>query len=837
MKKIFTLLLMTVVALSVSAFTHVELGKQDPTGYATELANKQLKHNKQVAKVLGMDKVERKAAPATQAAPIAKAQKEELTLNYDAFAGMMCYEDEGQWWIGLSCDDWSRAEYGHNLNLEWNAPADNPCGTFTTEDFDYDYTHLTTPFSYGSIHFSEITMTLSHEKVSANLERYILTATLVGEDGNTYHVNAKHEEIIAKGQVDIYIEDATLTQDGWTFIVEGKNADLDLKLVINNMDVIGTYGLNMVDWENTNIAYQGTPLSPISFKAQVNLASHTETGALAYVTEINMMANDTVDYHFILAAPLPEPTDTVELTAIDLEVDDSYAGFFGTVDFYATTPEFSIRGGWQAEVAEEGTYMAAIFLDDAFMNTITSLNAQVTVTLDSDNNWVVEGSMLGNDNKIYNLHLTRTIPEQTDTVVIAFEKSAQAKYYPHLDNDIQIFNENDQYKASINVVGVALGGEFDEEYINSFFSYLEALDGTPITVAEIKDGKLYQVADTTKLEADYVTFEGVLYQVRLWYVAPTATETVKLDIKDAEMIIDFEYNQAYNLVGYTEDKQTAFVVTVYATSKDDVAGTFVNDGMFGKFGEGQYDFDASNSYIGKYNAAFESYDLYYIQKGQFTVTLDEEDNLTLTASVVCEDAIQYDVTLTSKYEEPHIEFDAEEGAVDRVYGADAEVIITDRIADYGLVYLQITDYVVGDVTAVYFVLGEADAETVIPEGTYEINSTWFDGTVLASTGMEWDGSVIPSYYARYVDGWVAEPFYFFQTGTVVVAKDAEGQLAFEINAVNSCGVPVHIVYGTISDGVENINVHVEDVQKQIIDGQLYIIRDGKAFNVMAAQVK
>ena len=837
MKKIFTLLLMTVVALSVSAFAHVELGKQDPTGYATELANKQLKHNKQVAKVLGMDKVERKAAPATQAAPLAKTQKEELTLNYDAFAGMMCYEDEGQWWIGLSCDDWSRAEYGHNLNLEWNAPADNPCGTFTTEDFEYDYTHLTTPFSYGSIHFSEITMTLSHEKVSEHLERYVLTATLVGEDGNTYHVNAKHEEIIAKGQVDIYIEDATLTQDGWTFIVEGKNADLDLKLVINNMDVIGTYGLNMVDWENTHIAYQGTPLSPISFKAQVNLASHTETGALAYVTEINMMANDTVDYHFILAAPLPEPTDTVELTAIDLEVDDSYAGFFGTVDFYATTPEFSIRGGWQAEVAEEGTYMAAIFLDDAFMNTITSLNAQVTVTLDSDNNWTIEGTMLGNDNKIYNLHLTRTIPEQTDTVVVAFEKSAQAKYYPHLDNDIQIFNENDQYKASINVVGVALGGEFDEEYINSFFSYLEALDGTPITVAEIKDGKLYQVADTTKLEADYVTFEGVLYQVRLWYVAPTVTETVKLDIKDAEMIIDFEYNQAYNLVGYTEDKQTAFVVTVYATSKDDVAGTFVNDGMFGKFGEGQYDFDASNSYIGKYNAAFESYDLYYIQKGQFTVTLDEEDNLTLTASVVCEDAIQYDVTLTSKYEEPHIEFDAEEGAVDRVYGADAEVIITDRIEDYGLIYLQITDYVVGDVTAVYFVLGEADAETVIPEGTYEINSTWFDGTVLASTGMEWDGSVIPSYYARYVDGWVAEPFYFFQTGTVVVAKDAEGQLAFEINAVNSCGVPVHIVYGTISDGVENINVHVEGVQKQIIDGQLYIIREGKAFNVMGAQVK
>ena len=827
-----------VVTLAMFAVTPNQSGKKvDPTGRATELADKKLQHNKQVLQVLGMDKHERKATPATKTAPIAKAKQEEITLNYDAFAGIMNYEEEGQWWIGLSCDDWSRNEYGHNLNLEWTAPANNPCGTFTTEDFEYDYTHLTTPFSYGSIHFSEITMTLSYEQVNANLERYTLTATLVGEDGNTYHVNAKHENIVAKGKVDTYIEDATLTQKDGNFVVEGKNADLDLKLVVNNSDVIGTYGMNMVDWENSKITYKGATLSPISFRAIVNLASHTETGALAYVTEINMMGNDTIDYHFILAAPLSAPTDTIELTAVDLEVDDSYALWFGSVDFYATTPEFSIRGGWQAEIAEEGTYDAAIFLDDAQMNTITSLNAQVTVTLDNDNNWAVEGTMLGNDNKIYNLHLTRTIPEQKDTVLVSFTNSAQAKYYPHLGNDIQIFNENDQYSASINVVDVEMGGEFDEEYINSFFSYLEAKNGTPITVAEIKDGKLYQVDDTTKIEADYVTFEGVLYQVRLWYVAPTPTQIVKLDIKDAEMIIDFDYGQVYNLVGYTEDMQTAFVVTVYATSKDDVAGTFVNDGMFGKFGEGQYDFDASNSYIGKYNKMLETYDLYYIQKGQFTVTLDEEDNITLTASVICEDAIQYDVTLTSKYEEPHIEFDAEEGAVERVYGADAELTINDRTEDYGLVYLQITDKVKGDVTAVYFVLTEPDAETVIPEGTYEINSTWFDGTVLASTGMDWDGNVMPSYYAGYVDGWLVEPFYFFQTGTVVVTKNADDKLSFEINALNSCNVPVHIVYDAAASGVENINLNVVEVKKQIIDGQLVIIRDGKAYNAVGEQVK
>ena len=840
MKKIFTFCMAMVVTLSICAVTPNQLGKKvDPSGRATELANKELKHHKQVAKALGLDKFEGKTTPRTapnaKKAP-AKAQKEVITLNYDAFAFIEYNPDLGDWMIGLSCDDITRPEYGHNLQLNWYAPADNPYGTFTKEDFIYDLTHLLTPFSYGSIMFSEMSMTLTHEAVNANLERYILEATLVSEDGDTYQVHAKHENIVAKSKVDIYIEDATLTQEGMTFTVEGNNADLDLKLVVDNYDIIGAYGKNMIDWENSKIAYKGVTLAPISFKAVVNLASHVETGALAYVTEINMLAKDTVDYHFILAAPLPAPTDTIELTAVDLEVDDSNALWVGAIDFYATTTEFSIRGGWRAEYAEEGTYEAAIFLDDQ-MNTITSLNAQVTVTLAEDNNWAIEGTMLGNDNKIYNLHLSYNVPKQTDTVLVSFANSAQAKYYPHMDNDIQIYNENDLYSASINVSGVGLGEEFDEEYIIAYFSYLEAKDGTPITVAEIKDGKLYQVGDTTKMEADYVTFEGVLYQVRLWYVAPTPTQTVKLDIQDAEMIIDYEYNQAYNLVGYTEDMQTAFVVTVYASSKEDVPGTFVNDGLFGKFGDGRYDFDASNSYVGKYNATTESYDLYYIQKGQFTVTLDEEDNVTLTASVVCEDAIQYDVTLTSKYEEPHIEFDAEEGPVERVYGANAEVIINDYSADYGLISVQIIDSVVGDITALYFVYMESDAETIIPEGTHEINSTWFDGTVLASTGMDFDGNVMPSYYAGYVDGWLVEPFYFFQTGTVEVTKNADGKLGFEINALNSCNIPVHIVYDAAVSSVENIDVNVVGVKKQILDGQLVIIRDGKAYNAIGAQVK
>ena len=124
MKKIFTLLLAMVVAASMMALPPVELGKKaDPAENTTELTSKELKHHKQVAKVLGMDKFEGKTTPKcnpnAKKAPKAKAQNEVITLNYDGFAFMQCDADLDEWLIGLSCDDMSRSEYGHNLQLNW----------------------------------------------------------------------------------------------------------------------------------------------------------------------------------------------------------------------------------------------------------------------------------------------------------------------------------------------------------------------------------------------------------------------------------------------------------------------------------------------------------------------------------------------------------------------------------------------------------------------------------------------------------------------------------------------------------------------------------------------
>lgn len=853
MKKIFTLLMAVVTALSISALPAAEFGKKaDPSGRATKLWEKKVENHKQLAKALQMDGLVRKAMPKTTAdvkkapaaqhvAPVAKADDDSvIELNYDGFAGFTCYADFGEWWIGLECNDYDRPEYGHILQLNWLAPADNPCGTFTVDDMVQDYTYLLTPYSYGAIHFDEVTMTLTSEKVSASLERYVLDAVLVGDDGYTYKVHAVHENIIPKATVETLIMDAVINQGDFDYAIEGKNEDLDLKLVIKNYaGIIGSYNKEMIDLEQTKITYKGVDVAPLSIKAIVDIAEHTEDGSLAYLANIDMLGNDTVQYNILVVSPLPEPTDTIEVTCPDLNVDDSWAVMMGMVDFYASNSEFMLRGGWEAEVAEPGMYDAAVFLDSPIdYSTITSLQAQIEVSLDENENWVIEGTMLGDDNKVYNLHLSWNVPVPTDTVVIEFPTSAKAKFYPHMDNDLMLENETDDYYAAIDVYGVELGGEFTEENTDGYFTSLNVYNAESLTVAEIKNGKLYQVDDTTKIEADFVTFEGVLYQVKLWYVAPTPTETVNLDIKDAEYICDFDYSGVYNLVGYSEDQLTSFVMTMYATSEDDIPGTFINDGLFGKFGEGYYDFDAGNTFVGKWNADMEMYDLYYVQKGQIKVEVDEEKNILVTASVICEDAVQYELTMTSKITRPRLDFDAEDEPVDRVFDAEDNIELVDHTEDYGLIYCAVIDNEMEDMMAIYFVTNQSDADIVIPEGTYPINDTWLEGTVLAGSGVDWDGTVPPSYYAFVQsEGQLALPVYFFVEGTVTVTKTTQGTPRIEINAINSYEVPIHIVYDAAGNGLDNIQVDAANIRKQIINGQLYIIRDGKAYNAMGAQVK
>jgi hypothetical protein len=58
----------------------------------------------------------------------------------------------------------------------------------------------------------------------------------------------------------------------------------------------------------------------------------------------------------------------------------------------------------------------------------------------------------------------------------------------------------------------------------------------------------------------------------------------------------------------------------------------------------------------------------------------------------------------------------------------------------------------------------------------------------------------------------------------------------EINAFNSYNVPAHIIYdASLSTDVEDIVISNE-AQKQLKNGQLFILRNGESYNILGARL-
>ena len=217
----------------------------------------------------------------------------------------------------------------------------------------------------------------------------------------------------------------------------------------------------------------------------------------------------------------------------------------------------------------------------------------------------------------------------------------------------------------------------------------------------------------------------------------------------------------------------------------------------------------------------------------------EDGSITAKAEVICEDAKCYRITMYSQYERPHLDYDTEEGNVERAYGVEDEIKIDDLTLSEGLIVMQATAQDQSDMMVLYFFANEADKAVTIPAGVYPINRSLMAGSVLASTGANEDNTVSPSIYATLTDGYLDE-LYFMVDGEVMV-ENKNGYLRVEVNAVNSYGVPVHIVYdGTpVNTAVENTHSQspMTHSHKMLRNGRLLIMRNGAIYDITGAPVK
>ena len=533
------------------------------------------------------------------------------------------------------------------------------------------------------------------------------------------------------------------------------------------------------------------------------------------------------------AKPQATPTDTIDVVCYDLQLNTDFIGLFGMAYIFANNSDYKLTGAILADSIPPGTYTDCMMdlVHIATGKQIPAASVTLDLSVDKNRNCAIVGQMLGEDNILYNLDLSWQTPSTKDTVAIAFDNSAWVAYYPDLGHDFMLSNEDENYDIALDIVQVPMGESFTERNLNIGYCCIankQTKDTIKIAAAE---GRVWQSNDTTYLSAMVTGFDSVMYDIDLWYAVPEVTKTVELNISNATFYNELESDGYYALVGTTTDHEYEFAISLLGDTEEDIPGTYVNDGLFGSFSGKGYDFlhfigGQYTTYVAKWNAEKKDYDIISIEKGETTVKMDDEQNVSLQGSFVGADGVEYKVTLATKVDQPRIIDDATEGAIDRIFVNEDELTV-EKLAEDEVRLEIMTDR---DLLAMWFYVEQIDDEIIIPEGEYSIDDSEDYWSVVAA-----DGSLGKTFYATH-DGEYFTSLYFLTSGTVKISKK-NGKLAFELDALNSYDVPVHIVYEASSPtAVDNLSTEQVDSHKKIVNGQLMIMRNGKAYNAQGAQV-
>lgn len=824
MKKLFSLFLVAFMAMSLAAAPATQL--KNLSDAPAQSANQQRALrliNQDVTKRANPAAVAEKSFSKRHALGMKKAIAEDVVLNGEGFLVGPEYDfTTGEWYVALEAQ-------GYTFRLCWFGDEDNYCGTYTFDDMSMDYSWgwYQSADMFYQIYFQDVTMTIS-EKVEGSLKQIVLDATILDTDDRTYKVHSVHSAYTPKNTIENVLDNSTVTMDFGYYVLEGRNNDLSVKLGVISDVVDGEYTKADFDMNQTKIMYNGVEQYMLQANMQVGL-SELDNGALGYKAALHFYNQDTVLHKVSMTVPLPAAKDTIDVECHNLFVDESFADY-GIMMIGGSNQDYDIFAMYDDFYAEAGVYDVALTVTDK-KTWLDCSSIRGTLTLkETADGWEANIEAYCDDYNWYSIDMNYEVPVPTKTVKVEFENSALASFRPDQLNMIQLIQYADDYEASITIYNTGLGESFDMEKV--LMNYTELYDKNVESSIEIADlkGVLSQRGDTTVINASYIGFNAVQYDVEFWYIVPTVVDTVEI-----EMPVKFTnalQDGYYVLSSYTPDN--SIFISLSPMTDGEVGGTFINDGMFGKFGAdgGRYDFYNGNTYI----YVESEWQNYTIEKGELEVELAKDGTITAVAKFIARNGVYYHVKMTSEYN-TYLDFDEPEEIIDRTYTTDDYVTIDDQTEKNGYIYLALEAADGSDKAAFFFFVEEADEDIIVPAGVYPIDSSEEYGTVQANPGVQGDG-VWPSFYARMMeDGSLITPLWLLVDGTVEVTKTEEGYPYLEVNAVNSYGVEVHIVFDGTATSLENINVNIEGIRKQIIDGQLVIIRDGKAYNAQGSQVK
>lgn len=754
-------------------------------------------------------------APARAAAEIVAKDTVEFVAaawNYEY------YEDTQDWWMAVVDPTGT-----YRLDFDYVVPVENFAGTYTIEDLDLNYSYLTTIDEEGYKHYVDYVS--AEFTVTDNAEGKSLVANVLCEDSVRYLITAVELPLPeAKDTVELaytngHLEDGTRSSETFQFWADENG--VYTSLLIASEQVEGEYTEKNMYGDSTNyiLFVDGTDSTFVDFLG-LNLTVTKED--LTYFADAYALGVDTIMYHITMSYTKPAPADTIDIVATNMVIDEfefwgmvfctitaSNEEYTVTLDMAnglplgeLTSADFNVEWSSVYRIADA----TEIVFEDILSATVTEVDGQRAI----------KAQALGVDTILYNLDLSYVLPEAKDTVAIEFTTPASAEYYD--DGDYYIYNENEEYIVVLDIYAEAnaLEGEYEGEDFYLYYTKVGLIadgDTTAVEVALAKANVTKVSEELAHIDAELLCWNNVLYLVST--DVTMSKVGLQYDMTEGEVNREYNLNDELTITTDYVAEYGELYVDIMAGDMSDLVSLmfFVNDTVEGLVvPAGTYPISdtyaegtalASTGYDAEYGAMPSNYctlvadggklylnELYFMVGGNVVVE-HVDGHLKITIDAVN----SYDVPAHIVYEavegeevETHLQYDATEGAIDRAYTTE-EITLTSGNGSFQiLAYAADATDMVGMV-----VFGEKDENTIIPVGTYTINGTQTNGTVLASTGVNSQGQISMSFYGKTnAQGQITPPCYFFVGGTVEVSA-ADGMLKLEVNAVNSYDVPVHIV--------------------------------------------
>ena len=888
MKKIYSLFMALSFVLCAMANSPFVMEKQLDLSKAKQLAPveksaKVAKVNKQDARqamvearqakavapmaINGVRQIEAVQKAAKQAIPTNVASKAPAKAAAEATDTVEIVATFWAWEYYASDNDWftTLVDATETYEFKLDYVSTTQAGTFTEADCLMDYTGLYIHDGEGgrtTVGFTEVDIVVTDDENGLTLH-----AELLSTDNVLYIVDAHIAPLPEpKGNVELaYVNaelvDATLSSSAFQFSAFENN--YYTSIFIYSDQVEGEYDkMDMYDPYYNYIAHiEGTDTTFIDF---LDLNAVVTKEGKTYNLVADVLGSDTIMYHITMSYTKPAPTDTIDIVATNLYIDEFE--FWGMVFTTATASNDEYEVTFDLSIAlEEGEYATEDFnasycgiVRTSDMAKIAMTEISATVTGEGGDR-VIKAEVVGSDTVLYKMDLSYVVPEAADTVHVVFDELAVAEYYAS-SADYYISNKNENFLVALDIFEEKgnLAGEYTVEDFDLYYTYVGVINGdtTEVAIADAKAVVTPVEEGIVLLEAELTGMDAVLYKVST--KVDVAEKGLQHDATEGFLMDEYTTEDLYSITDYSNygfiyfdveaaDGTDLMGLQFWVDGTDEnttiPVGTYpINDSMEPGTVMASAGLTADGLTYSLYATMDEEGDIvppcWFMVGGE--VVVSEKDGI-LSIYVDAVNSNNLPIFITCEYDlntKQGLQYDMTEGSINRTYSdADQVKLITDYVAQYGELYLDITAADGSDKISVAFLVEATDPAIVIPAGTYPITNTAATGTVFASPGVQ-DGSIYPSYYGTlHPQGGLTVPCYFMVDGQVVVEK-VNGALKVTIDALNSYDVPAHIVYeaNPVETAIENVTVNT-NASKMVENNQLFIIKDGVKYNVMGSVVK